>query len=90
MALFGKDVRASMHVQGADGVSVGQIKEVRQDDFLVDRRMQRDIYIPLDAIQDVSGNQVLLNVTANQVDNMGWPTPESPLSGPAPRQDTQY
>jgi hypothetical protein len=86
MADIDKKVMAGLHVQGADGASVGQIKEVRQDDFLVDRHMQHDIYIPFDAVKDVSGNQVLLDISANQVDNMGWPTPESPLSGTAPHK----
>ena len=68
-------VRVGMKVIGTDGGDVGAVKEVRDKDFLVDRRMRRDVYAPFDAIQNVTGDTVTLNVSSDQVDNTGWPKP---------------
>ena len=68
-------VRAGMHVVGADGKEVGTVKEVRDKDFLIDRPMRRDVYAPFDAIQNVNGDKVTLNVSSDKVDNMNWPKP---------------
>jgi hypothetical protein len=64
-----------MPVLGSDMSEVGSVKEVRSNDFLLDRPMHRDVYVPFSAVQNVSGNQVILNVLSNQVDNMNWPHP---------------
>ncbi len=64
-----------MHVVGTDGKEVGKVKEVRDKDFLIDRPMRRDVYAPLDAIQNVTDDTVTLNVSSDQVDNMNWPKP---------------
>ena len=68
-------VRAGMHVVGADGKEVGTVKEVRDKDFLINRPMRRDVYAPFDAIQNVNGDRVTLNVSSDKVDNMNWPKP---------------
>lgn len=68
-------VRVGMHVVGADGKEVGTIKEVRANDFLINRPMRRDVYAPFDAIQNVNGDRVTLNVSSDKVDNMNWPKP---------------
>ncbi len=68
-------VRPGMDILGSDGDRVGTVKEVRTSDFLANRSMQRDIYIPFDSIMDVTGDTVRLNIPASQVDNMGWPSP---------------
>lgn len=60
-----------MEVFDRNGTSVGQVKEVREADFLVERRMQRDIYIPFEAIDRV-GNEVTLTVEKDRIDDMGW------------------
>lgn len=85
---FGRaQVRETMDVIGSDGNDVGRVKEVRDNDFLVDRAMQRDIYIPYSAIQSIHGERIMLNIPAGQVDAMGWPTSEMlgtsrPAGGP--------
>ena len=71
----GRQPQMGMDVLGSDDAMVGRVKEVRATDFLVDRRMQRDIYVPNDAIRDVARGQVNLNIPAHQVDNMGWANP---------------
>lgn len=67
--------REGTGVVGSDNGEVGRIKEVRQDDFLVDRPMARDVYVPFSAVQGVNGNQVVLNVPSYDVDAMGWANP---------------
>ncbi|HET8632188.1 MAG TPA: DUF2382 domain-containing protein [Thermomicrobiales bacterium] len=71
----GRQPQMGMDVLGSDDAMIGRVKEVRATDFLVDRRMQRDIYVPNDAIRDVARGQVNLNIPAHQVDNMGWANP---------------
>lgn len=68
-------VRQGMKVVGRDGTDVGEVKEVRSYDFLVDRPMARDVYIPFNACQK-SGGQIRLNVRADEVDDQDWPMPD--------------
>ncbi|HEX5504031.1 MAG TPA: DUF2171 domain-containing protein [Thermomicrobiales bacterium] len=70
-----QDVVVGMKVVGANGDDVGTVKAVRADDFLVDRSMQRDIYVPKDAVRDVTANTIALAIPADQVDNMNWQNP---------------
>jgi HSP20 family protein len=80
---FGRaQVRESMHVVGSDADDVGTVKEVRDGDFLVDRAMQRDAYVPYSAIKTIDGDRIMLDVPASQVDSMGWPS--SSLTGTTP------
>ena len=39
-------VHVGMEVVSIDGVTLGKVKEVRADDFLLDRPLARDLYIP--------------------------------------------
>ncbi len=64
-----------MKVVGVNGDEVGEIKEIRQGDFLVDRPFARDVYVPLTAIHDVSADRVTLVVPADAIDNMDWENP---------------
>jgi hypothetical protein len=69
-------VSVGMEVLGAEKERVGQVKEVRASDFLVERPLQRDVYVPFAAIRDVTGNQVVLTVTSDHVDALKWPQEE--------------
>ena len=69
-------VSVGMEVLGAEKKRVGQVKEVRASDFLVERSLQRDVYVPFAAIRDVTGNQVVLTVTSDHVDALKWPQGE--------------
>ncbi|HSL43667.1 MAG TPA: BON domain-containing protein [Anaerolineales bacterium] len=75
MGGMNRQIRPGMEVVGRDGENVGEVKEVRSNDFLVDRSMARDVYIPINACQ-TTGGQVRLNVRADEVDNQGWEMPE--------------
>jgi hypothetical protein len=58
-----------------DNQRIGRVKEVQGDTFLVDRTMKRDVYVPLEAVQNVTPDGVILNVESGQVDNMDWANP---------------
>jgi|GEM_PF-1107477 len=72
-------VRQGMEVVGSDTAFIGNIRDVRANDFLVDTPMRRDLYVPFTAIQsveeDAAAGRVVLNVLGSQVEAMGWPRP---------------
>jgi len=61
---------------GSDGEAIGDVKEISNNSFLVDRSMHRDVFVPFSAIQSVSGNRVTLSVPTSDIDDQGWATPE--------------
>lgn len=67
--------RTGMEVVGSDIVEVGRVKEVRGEDFLVDRPLHRDVYVPHTVVRNVTSHRVVLAVPAAQVDRMGWHKP---------------
>ncbi len=69
------DIREGMDVFGSDDQRIGQVKEIRSNDFLVDRPMARDVYVPFSDCQ-ISNGQVRLDVPSTEVDNQGWLMPE--------------
>jgi hypothetical protein len=70
-------VRAGVEVFSSDGERIGKVKEVRQQDFLLDRPMARDLYVPLDAIDLAAADRVILNLPSNELGERNWP--EAPL-----------
>ena len=68
-------IRLGMAVVGSDAGQVGKVKEVRDADFLVDRRGRRDVYVPFDAIQETTGDRIMLNLPADRVEDMPWEKP---------------
>lgn len=68
-------IRERMKVVGQDGEEVGEVKEIRSNDFLVDRTMARDVYVPFHAAQFMD-DHIRLNVRADEVDDQDWPMPE--------------
>jgi sporulation protein YlmC with PRC-barrel domain len=75
-------VQVDAYVVGSDGEAVGQVKEVGQDNFLVNRSMDRDVYVPFGAIQAITDYSIMLTIPAGRVDDIGWPKP--PLSDSVP------
>lgn len=72
----GARIVEGMEVVGADGESVGNVKEVRKKDFLVDRRvLRRDVYVPVNAIRGISDERIVLEVEADWIDEMDWERP---------------
>jgi ferritin-like metal-binding protein YciE len=68
-------MQPGMPVVGSDMSNVGLVKEVRDNDFLVDIPMHRDLYVPFSAVQKVEANQVVLTIPGRQVIEMDWPRP---------------
>lgn len=63
---------------GSDGERVGMLHEVRpvEADILVHRALlQRDVYIPCDAIEGVREGTLVLTLPAAEVAQQGWPHP---------------
>lgn len=75
-------VQPGMYVRDSAGLDVGQVKEVRMGDFLVDRSgtlaMASDtpVYLPFDLIHAMMGDRITLDVPSSQVDQYASvPTP---------------
>lgn len=66
------NLREGEQVVGSKGNKLGTIKEIHNNDLLLSRPTAPDVHVPFTAIQDTSGNQVKLNVAADQVDKQGW------------------
>lgn len=67
-------IASGMQIFGCDGQPVGYVKDVRADAVLVDRPMERDVYLPRSALQ-MSGGRLTVDVPADQVGNQGWRQP---------------
>jgi len=74
-------IDVGLEVIGFDGERVGKVKEVRPNDFLLDRPMAHDLYVPYTFIMSVPDrgdgrpNEVVLNVTSENIDHQGWRRP---------------
>lgn len=64
-----------MTVISHDATEVGTIKEVRAKDFLLDRSMRRDVYVPFRVIAAVTGSRVQLTVTTDEINAADWEKP---------------
>ena len=53
MVVEGFMAAPDMEVVGSDGERLGSVKEVRASDFLVNRRLKRDVYVPNEAIANL-------------------------------------
>jgi len=74
-ALQKDQIRPGLDVIGSDKAIIGQVKEVRANDFLVDRSMRRDVYVPFSAVQDVNQTGINLTVASHEIDDQGWEKP---------------
>ena len=63
---------AGMAVRGADTHRVGEVKEVHQDDIVIHRWLQPPVHVPLEAISGVTATEVILVLTAGEVDELYW------------------
>ncbi len=72
----GGQIHQGMEVESRDGQKIGTIKEIRNNTILVDRPMKEDLFIPFNAFS-VQNGRVFLNVSADQVNNQNWQTPET-------------
>ena len=56
-----------MVVLGADAEVIGRVKQVGAEDFLVDRELQTDVYVPLAAVRNVLNQEVVLRISRSEV-----------------------
>ena len=71
--LIGRDllINEGMEVTGSDGHYIGKVKEIREKDFLVDRKMARDVYVPFSAVAK-SDRCIILDIPSDKMDDMDW------------------
>lgn len=78
---LGQNFKSQLHegldVLSADGQKLGTIKDIRSNEFTLNRAMHPDLLIPFSSIRNVTNQQVHLSVPANQIDSQGWPTTET-------------
>ncbi len=75
-------IRPGRDIYGRDEEWVGVVKEVRAEDFLVARPLQRDVYVPIRAVGLITDDSIVLTVCEDAVDDTGWMKP--PLFGSRP------
>lgn len=63
-----------MDVVGSQGSKLGSIGEIRDYRFLTSRQGEAGLWVPFTAIQDVRNGRVILNVTRDEIKNLGWAT----------------
>jgi hypothetical protein len=82
---FGPDqIQGGIDVSSVDGERIGKVKEVGATEFLVDRPLAHDLWVPISvilAVEDRGGTfrrgptqptEVVLNISAAHVDSQGW------------------
>ena len=75
-----EQIDIGMDVLGVDGQAVGRVKEVRANDFLLDRPMAHDLYVPYQFVLSVPDRgekparptEVVLTVSAAHLDGQNW------------------
>ncbi len=60
-----------MQVVHRDGMFVGTVQEVRDNDFLLDRPNDTDYFVPFGECS-VQNDQVRLDALSSEIDNQGW------------------
>jgi hypothetical protein len=75
-------VQVGMEVKSLDGEFIGRVKTIRGDEFLLDRPMARDLWVPLSAVLATEDSSpvhgpvapvaVVLEVSSAHVDRQGW------------------
>jgi hypothetical protein len=78
----GTEVRVGMDVNSLDGERVGRVKTIREGEFLLDRPMARDLWVPLSAVLATEDSSpvhgpvqplaVVIEVSSAHIDRQGW------------------
>ena len=69
-------IHTGMEVVGMNGQHAGTVKEIRDNEFLLDREMARDVFVPFNSCKKIQDGKIFLNVAADKVDNQGWRQPD--------------
>lgn len=74
---------------GSDGGGVGEVVEVREDLVVVEHGLinKETLYVPVSALADVRDGEVVLDLPADRVAELGWQVPPraSANARPGPR-----
>ena len=77
-------IHPGMDVVSIDGERIGKVKEVKAAEFLVDRPLAHDLWVPFASVVEAGehggafrrgptqASEVVLGVSHNHVDNQGW------------------
>jgi hypothetical protein len=77
-------IKIGMDVTGIDGERIGKVKEVRDTEFLIDRPMAHDLWVPFQSVMAAEGHgdgfraavpnptDVVLSISAAHVEAQGW------------------
>ncbi len=76
-------IEVGMDVSTFDGQRIGTVKEIRGDEFLLNRHLSRDLWVPMSAVmaaEDYTANYrgpvqpttLVLDVSGAHVDRQGW------------------
>jgi len=80
-------ITVGLTVSSIDGHEIGTVKEVGTGEFLVDRRLVRDLWIPFSAVVETSDRggtfrrgptmdtEVILSVAYDDLHSQGWRHP---------------
>lgn len=69
------DIREGMDVVSSDGESLGSVKQARGNDFLLERSMSFDVFVPFDLVASTESNHVMLSVSKDDFGNMNLQRP---------------
>jgi hypothetical protein len=70
----GQRIIEGMEVVDSNGEHIGHVKEIREKDFLVDRTMTRDVYIPFSVVAQ-SGKRVVLKIDSAKMKDLNLERP---------------
>jgi len=70
-----ENLREGMRVLGKNGEQLGQIRQIRDNDFILDRADGRNVVVPFSAVHTTNG-EARLNAPAGEIENQGWRTAE--------------
>lgn len=79
-----EQITAGLDVVSIDGEHIGKVKEVGASEFLLDRPLARDLWVPFTAVVEAGEHggsfrrgptqptEVVLSTSAGDVDHQGW------------------
>jgi hypothetical protein len=82
-----EQIKPGIEVVGIDGERIGKVKEVKDGEFLVDRPLAHDVWVPFTSVVEAGErggsfrrgprleDAVVLSVMASDVDAQGWRHP---------------
>jgi len=67
MAVTAKELRAGLIVVTSDGARLGTVRDIGEQEIRVDVRLAPDVSVPLEDLEAVVGELVILNVSLGRL-----------------------